>query len=386
MAALVKSGLELRVKMAPSASTCYPSHPPPAENEMQFGVQFFPDVKPEQKAGAEYFREALTLAEEADNLGFTHIRIVEHYFHHYGGYSPNPMLFLAAAAQRTRQARLVTGAVLPAFNHPLKLAGEIGMLDAISGGRLDVGFARAFLPHEFRRFGRSPDESVARFREGIEQVELLLTHENVTHHGRFHTIENTTSLPRPTQKPRPKFYVAALNTAESFAFAGRMGYSVMAIPLGGVVMRPLLAAYREAWKTAGHPGEGEVMLAFHMFCDADGDRARAFACPFIDDYLHSLVEAASDWLDGRTSEDYPGYDRVIAELRQSRAADQISSGAAWIGSPEEILGQVRRTQDAFGSYEHASLQVNFNMVPLDDALASMRLFAEQVMPHFTRAE
>src|SRR5438309_8105658 len=149
---------------------------------MQFGVQFFPDVKPEQKTGAEYFREALTLAEEADRLGYTHIRIVEHYFHYYGGYSPNPMLFLAAAAQRTRQARLVTGAVLPVFNHPLKLAGEIGMLDAISEGRLDVGFARAFLPHEFRRFGISPNESVARFREGIEQVELLLSRDNVTHH------------------------------------------------------------------------------------------------------------------------------------------------------------------------------------------------------------
>ncbi len=351
---------------------------------MQFGVQFFPDVKPEQKSGAEYFREALALAQEADNLGFTHIRIVEHYFHYYGGYSPNPLLFLAAAAQRTRRARLVTGAVLPAFNHPLKLAGEIGMLDAISGGRLDVGFARAFLPHEFRRFGRSPDELVARFREGIEQVELLLTRENVTHRGSFHTIENTTSLPRPTQKPRPKFYVAALNTSESFAFAGRMGYSVMAIPLGGAVMRPLLAAYRDAWKTAGHPGEGEVMLAFHMFCDADGDRARAFASPFIDEYLSSLVEAASDWLDGRTSQDYPGYDKVIAKLRQSRAADQIDSGAAWIGSPEEIIDQIRRTQDAFGSYEHASLQVNFNMVPLDDALDSMRHFAEQVMPRFTR--
>jgi alkanesulfonate monooxygenase SsuD/methylene tetrahydromethanopterin reductase-like flavin-dependent oxidoreductase (luciferase family) len=337
---------------------------------MQFGIQFFPDVKPEQKAGAEYFREALTLAEEADNLGFTHIRIVEHYFHYYGGYSPNPMVFLAAAAQRTHRARLVTGAALPAFNHPLKLAGEIGMLDAISGGRLDVGFARAFLPHEFRRFGRSPDESVARFREGIEQVELLLTGENVTHHGRFHTIENTTSLPRPTQRPRPKFYVAALNTADSFAFAGRMG----------------LAAYRDAWKAAGHAGEGEVMLAFHMFCDADGARARAFACPFIDDYLRSLVEAASDWLDGRTSQDYPGYDKVIAKLRQSRAADQIGSGAAWIGSPEEIVDQIRRTQDAFGSYKHASLQVNFNMVPLHDALTSMRLFAEQVMPHFTRTE
>jgi alkanesulfonate monooxygenase SsuD/methylene tetrahydromethanopterin reductase-like flavin-dependent oxidoreductase (luciferase family) len=149
------------------------------------------------------------LVEESEKLGFSHIRIVEHYFHYYGGYSPNPMLFLAAAAQRTRRARLVTGAVLPIFNHPLKLAGEIGMLDAISDGRLDVGFARAFLPHEFRRFGRSPDESVARFRECIEQVDLLLTRESVTHRGRFHAIENTTSLPRPTQKPPPKFYIAA---------------------------------------------------------------------------------------------------------------------------------------------------------------------------------
>src|ERR1700757_1812435 len=274
-------------------------NPRPAENEMQFGVQFFPDVKPEQKAGAEYFREALTLAEEADNLGFTHIRIVEHYFHYYGGYSPNPMLFLAAAAQRTRRSRLVTGAVLPVFNHPLKLAGEIGMLDAISGGRLDVGFARAFLPHEFRRFGRSPDESVARFREGVEQVELLLTQENVTHHGRFHTIENTTSLPRPTQKPRPKFYIAAQNTVDSFAFAGRMGYSVMAIPLTGAAMRPLLATYRTAWQEAGHPGTGEVMLAFHMFCAEDGEVARAIASPLLDAYLRSIVDAAGDWLDGR---------------------------------------------------------------------------------------
>src|ERR1700716_1271848 len=309
---------------------------------MQFGVQFFPDVRPEEKSGEQYFQEALDLAEEADRLGFSHIRIVEHYFHHYGGYSPNPIVFLAAAAQRTRRTRLVTGAVLPAFNHPLKLAGEIAMLDALSRGRLDVGFARAFLPHEFRRFGRSPDESVARFREGIEQVDLLLSRENVTHHGRFHTIESASSWPRPAQRPRPKFYVAALNTPDSFEFAGRMGYSVMAIALVAEKMRPLLAAYRAAWKAAGHPGAGEVMIAFHMFCDRDGERARAVAAPLVDAYLGSLVEAASDWLDGPASKDYPGYDKVIAALRASHAAGQVASGGAWVGSPEEIAAAIAR--------------------------------------------
>jgi alkanesulfonate monooxygenase SsuD/methylene tetrahydromethanopterin reductase-like flavin-dependent oxidoreductase (luciferase family) len=352
---------------------------------MQFGVQFFPNVKPEEKSGESYFREALDLSEEADRLGFSHIRIVEHYFHYYGGYSPNPIVFLAAAAQRTRHARLVTGAVLPAFNHPLKLAGEIAMLDAISGGRLDIGFARAFLPHEFSRFGRSPDESVARFREGIEQVDLLLRQENVTHRGRFHVIENTTSLPRPTQQPRPKFYVAALNTPESFEFAGRIGHAVMAIAFVAEKMRPLLAAYRDAWRAAGHPAQGEVMIAFHMFCDPDGDRARAYASPLLDAYLHSLVDAASDWLDGTSSADYPGYDKVIAALRASNAAEQISAGGAWIGSPTEIAETIARLQREFGGFEHASLQVNFNTMPFDAALASMRLFAREVMPRFAAA-
>jgi alkanesulfonate monooxygenase SsuD/methylene tetrahydromethanopterin reductase-like flavin-dependent oxidoreductase (luciferase family) len=352
---------------------------------MQFGVQFFPDVRPEEKSAEAYFSEALDLAEEADRLGYSHIRIVEHYFHYYGGYSPNPIVFLAAAAQRTRRARLVTGAILPAFNHPLKLAGEIAMLDALSHGRLDVGFARAFLPHEFRRFGRSPDESVARFREGLEQVDLLLRRDSVTHRGRFHVIENTTSLPRPTQQPRPKFYVAALTTADSFEFAGRMGYSVMAIAFVAAKMRPLLDAYRAAWKAAGHPGAGEVMLAFHLYCEPDGERARAFAAPFIDSYLKSLAEAAGDWLDGRTSRDYPGYDKVIAALRASNAADQIASGAAWVGSPDEIAAKIARLQHDFGGFEHASLQVNFNTMPFEPALASMRLFAREVMPRFTAA-
>jgi alkanesulfonate monooxygenase SsuD/methylene tetrahydromethanopterin reductase-like flavin-dependent oxidoreductase (luciferase family) len=349
---------------------------------MQFGVQFFPDVRPEERSAEQYFREALDIAEEADHLGFSHIRIVEHYFHYYGGYSPNPLVFLAAAAQRIKRARLVTGAVLPAFNNPLKLAGEIAMLDAISGGRLDVGFARAFLPHEFRRFARSPDESVARYREGIEQVDLLLREENVTHRGRFHTIENTTSLPRPTQKPRPPFYVAALNTPESFEYAGRMGYSVMAIAFVAAKLRPLLAAYRDAWKTAGHPGNGEVMIAFHMFCDPDGERARAIASPLIDNYLRSLVDAASDWLDGRTSQDYPGYDKIIAGLRASNAADQMATGAAWVGTPDEIARTIATMREDFGGFEHASLQVNFNLMPFDAAMASMWLFAREVMPRF----
>src|SRR5262249_13760967 len=116
---------------------------------MQFGVQFFPAVDHTDKSAADYYAESLAIAEEAERLGFTHARTVEHSSPLPGGYTHNPIVFPPAVSQRTRTLRLVTGAVLPVFNHPFKLAGEIAMLDGISGGRLDVGFARAFLPHEF---------------------------------------------------------------------------------------------------------------------------------------------------------------------------------------------------------------------------------------------
>ena len=349
---------------------------------MQFGLQFFPDVSPKEKSARDYFHECLDIAEEADRLGYTHVRTVEHYFHPYGGYSPNPIVFLSAAAQRTKRVRIVTGAVLPVFNNPLKLAGEIGMLDAISDGRLDVGFARAFLPHEFRRHGISPNESVARFREGIEQVELLLTQEDVTHHGQFHNIESTTSLPRPTQLPRPPFYIAAVTTAESFEFAGRMGHNVMAVPLGGAKMNEMLNVYRAARREAGHPGDGEVMLALHMFCHEDGEKAREIARGPYRGYLDAVADAASDWVTGPASTDYPGYDKMIAGIKATTMENQIENATAWIGSPAEIIASIRRLQSTF-QFEHASLQVNFNRLPFEEAFRSVQLFAREVMPHFT---
>jgi len=347
---------------------------------MQFGVQFFPNFQPRDKSPADYYAESLDIAEEADELGYSHARSVEHYFERYGGYSPNPILFLAAAAARTRKMRLVTGAVVPAFNNPLKLAGEIGMLDAISGGRFDVGFARAFLPHEFRRFRISPDESVARFREGLEQIELLLTKENVSHHGQFHPFDNRTSLPRPTQKPRPKFYIASTRTEDSFEFAGRNGHALMSIPIGP--LKDLIPIYRNAWRKAGHPGDGEVMIAFHMFCHEDAKLAREIPRPQFEDYFKALFESAGEWTQGTASKDYKGYGDSIGRMKNFTLENQIEARGALVGTPDEIKNIIRNLEDKVGKFESASLQINFGTLPLAEAQKSMRLFAREVMPAF----
>jgi natural product biosynthesis luciferase-like monooxygenase protein len=349
---------------------------------MEFGVQFFPSVGPKQKSTEQYWTEALHLTRLAEQLGYTNVRTVEHYFHSYGGYSPDPLIFLSAAAAITRQMRLVTGAVLPIFNNPLKLAGQIGMVDAISNGRVEIGFARAFLPHEFARFGISMDESRARFDEGLEQIRHLLEDEVVTMRGRFHSFEKVTSLPRPTQKPRPPFWIAALSTKDSFENAGRLGHYLMGIPLAGAHMAELLKIYRNAWTAAGHTGYGKVMLAFHMFCANTREKAVAVSREPLNVYLKAIVNAASDWMSGVSSKDYPNYQKTIEFIAKETFESQVEKGAAWIGTPDDIRRAIAAYHNEVGGFESASLQVNFGMITQPEAEASMTLFAREVIPHF----
>src|ERR1700750_536594 len=59
---------------------------------MEFGVQFFPAVGPDQKPADQYWREALELTQLAEGLGFTNVHTGEHSFLSYGGHSPRPSL------------------------------------------------------------------------------------------------------------------------------------------------------------------------------------------------------------------------------------------------------------------------------------------------------
>jgi alkanesulfonate monooxygenase SsuD/methylene tetrahydromethanopterin reductase-like flavin-dependent oxidoreductase (luciferase family) len=351
---------------------------------VQFGLNFFPCVGPQDKSAERYFREAMQLCSLTDELGYTHIRQVEHYFKPYGGYSPSPLLFLTAAAARTRNTRLITGAVLPAFNHPLKLAGEIGMLDGISSGRLEVGFARAFLPHEFAQFEVSLDESRRRFNEGFAQITLLLKDENVTSKGEFHNFTNVTSLPRPTQRPHPPFWIAATNTPETFAFAGTQGCKVMAIPLEPNSMRELIGRYREAWRSAGHPGNGHVMNTFFMCCMPTREEALEIGLPASNRHLKGLADAAKEWVSGGAStKDYPGYDKLIAHVSSDTAERQVSNGSAFIGTPADIIEMIRSYNEKVGGIDSVSLHFTPGNMPADQAERSLRLFSREVLPKVT---
>jgi alkanesulfonate monooxygenase SsuD/methylene tetrahydromethanopterin reductase-like flavin-dependent oxidoreductase (luciferase family) len=272
--------------------------------------------------------------------------------------------------------------VLPVFNHPLKLAAELAMVDAISNGRLDIGFARAFLPYEFRHFGVSMDESIARFEEGIEQIRELLENEVVSSKGVFHQYEGVASLPRPTQRPRPPFYIAAVGTPESFERAGKLGYNLMAIPGVGSTPSQLVQIYRDAWKSAGHPGSGKVMLACFMYCHEDRAQAVAIAKPRIERHFASIVDAMSEHTGKQLSKDYKNYDKMIEKVRAETFESQLKHHAAFVGTPQDVVEQLKEFGRVMGNPDEASLQVNFNDMSFADAERSVRLFGEKVMPHF----
>ncbi len=154
-------------------------------------------------------------------------------------------------------------------------------------------------------------------------------------------LPETTSLPRPTQKPRPPFWVAALATAESFVKAGQAGYGIMAIPMGGAQLAELIGQYREAWRSAGHPGDGRVMLAFHMLCaETQADAEAVARAPL--KRLSREPGGGSRRLAHRHELEgiIPNYDKMIAGLKAETFESQLAKNAAWVGTPETIRDQI----------------------------------------------
>ncbi|MBO2454943.1 LLM class flavin-dependent oxidoreductase [Actinomadura barringtoniae] len=147
---------------------------------MKHGISLLPDCRPARRPARDYFADVLEVARIADAAGIDYIKMTEHYLKDYGGYCPSPLGFLASVASCTSQIRLMTGCIQAAFHHPVQIAAETAMVDAISDGRLEVGFARAWLPYEFEAFGVPLDESRARFQATIEAVLRLWTEEKVT--------------------------------------------------------------------------------------------------------------------------------------------------------------------------------------------------------------
>ena len=105
-------------------------------------------------------------------------------------YSPSPNLLIANLALRTKKIRLGVMGVVPPYHSPWQLVEEIGMLDHLTGGRLEIGTA-AGIPQEmahdraWRRRGARPQRRGAR-----DHSTKALPSPVISHHGKFWNFDN----------------------------------------------------------------------------------------------------------------------------------------------------------------------------------------------------
>ena len=352
---------------------------------MKFGISFFPSVGPAEKNATEYFDEAIRLAELADQLGYDHVRTVEHYFYHYGGFCPDPTTLLSAMAMRTKNIRLTSAACIPAFTHPIKLAGKLAMLDNLSHGRLDVGFGRAFVPGEFEAFEVSMDESRARFDEGVEVCRRLWSEEDVRWDGEFFHFGPVTLLPRPAQRPHPPIFVAAAKSAESYEIAGRNGHhlqTVLAVS-SKEKTQETLDAYREAWRKAGHePGAERIQISLPFFISEDKDEAYRLGAIDYERNTANIADAVSAWATKKSS-NYQGYDKILDGLKNVGYDDRIKQGKMIVGDPDMVSKQLETVLEWFGDNVSIALVTHSGILDVGVWEKALQIFADKVVPRFS---
>ncbi|GGZ39861.1 LLM class flavin-dependent oxidoreductase [Streptomyces poonensis] len=351
---------------------------------MRIGLNILPTVAPGEQPADRFYSECLRLCEAAEVVGLSHIKVVEHYLHAWGGYSPDPIALLCAVAARTSRVRLVTGAVVPAFTHPVKLAASLSVLDNLSRGRLDAGFGRAFLPTEFAAFGIDMAESRPRLSEGVTAVRRLWTEERFRWEGTFHRFGPLPALlPRPAQQPHPPVFIAATASPETFAWAGENGYHLMVIPgvAGHDRVTELLEGYREARAAAGHTGPGRLHISLHATFAEDRIRARETAERAFADYRRKQLEAYATWR-GVDSAAYPGYEKMEAAARDTRLSDLLEAGTAVVGDATDAIEGLRRIAARYPGAE-PSLHLRFGDATHEEAMRSLLLLGSDVLPKLT---
>lgn len=140
------------------------------------------------------------VAKRAEDLGYSTLSMADHFDN---ALSPFPAL--AVAAEATTSLRLGTWVLGNDFRHPAIVARDAATLDALSGGRFELGVGAGWMTSDYTATGialDSPGTRIARLRESATIIRSLLAGETVTYSGDFYTVVDLKSVISPTQTPR----------------------------------------------------------------------------------------------------------------------------------------------------------------------------------------
>lgn len=344
------------------------------------------------KSEQQTYAEVLEQIAVADELGYDFFSTTESYGRDLFSCSPFPLGLFAAAAQRAKRIRFLTGIISAPLHHPAMLASEIAAADLLTQGRIMVGIGRGH-PWVLNRVGVNPAESTARFEESLGMlVEIFKSNYIENLDGEFWQIRDFKLSPPATQQPHPPIYTAAATTPESAIFAGRIGHGLVQPGYLGIpfeLVRGLTETYRRHLPA---DGKSDVVLGIHLHAARDRQDA-------IESGALALSSQADVFL--RSSQSRPnlsGVKEAYASKSASRMAfEKLSTPdkakhavaeegtnimAVW-GTPEDCVEKIQFYVDALQP-EQLMLNIASGSLPQGKALASMRLFAAEVMPALRR--
>ena len=147
-----------------------------------------------------------------DRIGVDLVWFTEHHFVD-DGYLPSWVPVAGAMAAVTERVRFGTDICLLPFNHPVRLAEDLAVLDNLSGGRVELGVGMGYAPHEFRGFGLPVSRRVSLMDEGIEVLQRCFTGERFSYHGTRYQLDDVIITPGYVQEGGPPLWVAAMSEA-----------------------------------------------------------------------------------------------------------------------------------------------------------------------------
>jgi alkanesulfonate monooxygenase SsuD/methylene tetrahydromethanopterin reductase-like flavin-dependent oxidoreductase (luciferase family) len=333
----------------------------PAPNE--------PGAVEDAARSADHFNWYLDLWPRAEPLGYEGIFFSEH---HFGpAYSPSPNLLIAHVAPRTRTLRLgVMGMVVP-YHQPWRIAEEIGMLDHMTQGRLEIGTS-AGIPQEMEHIGLSVAEARERNDEAMVILDAALSRPVFSHHGKYWQFEELRLVPRPLQQPMPPRWVTVISE-DSARKAARRGAKICTgfHPLERVTS--IFDAYREEAIRVGTPsGPEQLALRRQVTIGLDDAAARESAQAREAQFRSFIMRDPRVTAPGREVFDTP------VSHAFSIGADEFVGGA-----PERVAAEVIEQCQACGAGHFLAI---FDRAVARERLAdAWDLFGTSVIPALREA-
>ena len=324
----------------------------------------------------EIYDSAVAQVKAAEANGFETAWFAEHHFSNYC-VCPSPLMMLARLAGETKRIKLGSAVVVTPLYQPLRLISEIGMVDALTHGRLALGVGSGYQPYEFERFGETLDDAIPKLFEFMEMLELAFSRDVFSYSGKHYQVPETHIAPRPV-KGLPEIWVAGDNPA-LHQLAARKGWTVMLTSRHASVPQLVDARNRLAGVYSGQGLDAaRVAIApLRHVCITDD---KAEAASFMENARHQIRLSQSL----RFREELIDGTMLVEKTYKGEPAMEEFAQHVLIGDAE-LVAERLTALIAAARPRHMLLHFQAGASPLKTALNSIERFATQVRPMIEKA-